>query len=355
MAQLYPSINKLEKKRRQGTPKYNFNARLDLTKIEIFEKKHGIILPESYKQFMANFNGGMILEFEESYYTDMTEWEPDGPKWSSFYFYSLDELLEEYPDLKSESGIFGDDYVGAFPIIPICSTPKQETIMLVSQKGLSMKSPVFISGDISDMSTYVQIDDNFDSFLNKIIEHNGFPEIKAKPGSQLLGNFISDNGLIDQVLEEETYDEIIARTTSMIKLYPKDAWNYNERGTAYKHNGQIKLALADFNKSIEINNKQSFFYYCRGSLILVYGSKRKALIDIDIAVKLDPDSKLFITRRADALQKLGKLDKALADCNKVLNKDSTYRLALYVRQRVYKAMGKDNLAMADSDLIDELK
>ena len=354
MTELLSNIKKLEELRQQGMSKFNFNSRLDLEIIETFEKAYGIVFPKSYKQFMTGFNGGMMLEHDIYFYTDMTDWEPDGPKWSSFYFYTLDELTEKYPDMKSESGMFGDNYKGVFPIIPICNTPKQETIMLVSQKGLSIESPVFISNDISDMSTYVQIDDNFDSFLSKIIDHEGFPEIKVKPGNQLLSIFIYDNGLIDRDPKKETNDEIIERTTSLIKLNPGSAWNYNKRGNVYRHNGQRKLALADFNKSVELNNKQSFFYYCRGSLIMDYGSKRKALIDLDIAVKLDPDSKLFLTGRADALQKLGKLDKALTDCNKVLEKDYTYKLALYVRYRVFKAMGEDELAEADSDLIDDL-
>ena len=348
------NIKKLEEMRRQGREKFNFNARLDIDKIETFEKAYRIAFPESYKQFLSNFNGGMILEEPEYFYTDMTDWEPDGPKWSSFYFYTLDELIDEYSDLKSESGMFGDDYKGVFPIIPICNSPKQETIMLVSQKGLEKESPVFISDDISDMSTYVQIDENFESFLTKIIDNEGFPEIKVQPSSKLLSIFIYNNKLFDNELKEETNDEIIERTTSLIKLSPLSAWNYNERGTAYRNIGEIKLALADFNKSIELNSKESYFYYCRGSLILNFGSKRKALIDMDIAVKLNPDSKLFQTGRADILQKLGKLDKALNDCNKVLEKDYTYVLALYVRHRVYKAMGKDELAQADSDLIDDL-
>ena len=354
MTKKYSNITRLEEIRRQGLDKFNFNARLDIDKIETFEKAHGVVFPESYKQFMASFNGGMMLEEPESYYIDMTDWEPDGPKWSSFYFYTIDELEYEYSDLKSDSGIFGDEFNGNFPLIPICNTPKQETIILVSQKGLVKESPVFISSDISDKNTYVQIDDNFHSFLGKIIENDGFPDIKVETENLPLSIYISENRIFETSSEEETNSETIERLTSLIKLNPKSAWNYNERGTAYRLNGQHKLALADFNKSIELNAKESFFYYCRGSMVLDFGSKRKALIDIDIAVKLDPDSLLFLTGRANALQKLGKLEKALIDCNKVLEKNSTYRLALYTRVRIYKAMGEDKLAQADSDLIDEI-
>ena len=354
MTQILSNIKKLEEKRRQGAPKYKFNGRLDIEIIETFEKAHGIVFPESYKKFMAGFNGGMILEYEESFYIDMTDWEPDGPKWSSYYFHTLDELSNEYSDLKYECKLISNEVKDFFPLIPICNTPKQETIMLVSQKGLAKESPVFISPDISDMSTYVQIFDDFDSFLAEIIEYNGFPDIKAKPGSQLLSMFIYNSGILKETLREETNDEIIDRTTAYLNLYPKRSWSYYERGNAYKQLGKRKLALADFNKSIEQNDKEGLFYYCRGNLILDYGSKRKALIDLDIAVKLDPENHLFLSGRADALQKLGKLDKALCDCNKVLNEDGIYKLALYVRERVYRSMGEDELAQADSELIDDI-
>ena len=350
MTEIYSNIKKLEEKLRQGTPKYNFNRHLDLKEIEIFEKSFGIEFPESYKHFMNLFDGGMILEHDIYFYTDMTEWEPDGPKWSSYYFYTLDELEEAYSDLKLNCKLISNVNKGIFPIIPICTTPRQETIMLVSQKGLQKESPVFISDDISDMRTYVQIDDNFDSLLGNIIEHDGFPDVKEKPGSMTLAMFIHNNKLINK----ETDDEFIERISSLIKLDPNNGWNYYERGNAYKHKGQRKLGLADFNKAVELNDKQPFFHYCRGMLILGFGSKRKALIDLDIAVKLDPGSKLFLTGRADALHKLGKLDKALTDCNKVLSEDGRYELALYVRERVYRAMGEDELARADSDLIDEI-
>ena len=38
-------------------------------------------------QFLENFDGGMILKEGEAYYTDMTDWEPDDPKYSSYYFF----------------------------------------------------------------------------------------------------------------------------------------------------------------------------------------------------------------------------------------------------------------------------
>ncbi len=348
------NINKLKEKRIKGSSKFNFNTRLNTNKINAFETAYGILFPDSYKQFMEEFNGGMFLEYEQSYYIDMTDWEPDGPKWSSFYFYTLEELQEEYIALSFECNLISDDVMDSFPLIPICNTPNQETIMLVSQNGLSNESPVFISNDISDMSTYVQIDENFGSFLGKIIDHEGFPNIKVEPGSQLLSIFIYDSGILNTINKEITDDEKIIRSSAMMILNPKNGWNYYERGSANENKGLIDKALEDYNKAIKLEDDEPLFYYCRGNLILTHGSPRKALIDMDIAVKQEPNNNFYRYGRANTFLKLGKLPEALADCNFIIEIDDIYEPALSVRYQVYKAMGEDDLAQKDADLLNDL-
>lgn len=354
MPNIFSNIDKLENNLRNGMPKYNFNRHLDSEEMETFEKTYRIVLPDSYKNFLERFDGGMILEESESFYIDMLDWEPDGPKWSSFYLYTLEELEYKYIDLKSENWLMDEGFKGIYPIIPICNTPRQELLFLVNQPGLKKESPVFSSIKESGKYICTKIADNFNTFLGFYIESDGFPALIPDDIEPSWEVFMKKNNILNIAYEEETYKETIKRITALIKVNPKYSWNYYRRGTAYKHEGQLKLALADFNKAIKVNEKESLFYYCRGILLLDHGSKRKSLIDLDIAVKMDPESKLFITGRANALQKLGKLEKALTDCNSVLDVDERYWMALYVRERVYKAMGEEELALADSDLIDEI-
>jgi len=96
----FSNIEKLQKLVWQGTAKFKFNTRKELSEIETFEKAYGLQLSASHKQFLDRFNGRMILAFEETYYIDMTDWEPDGPKKSSFYLFALDNLHNAYRDAK---------------------------------------------------------------------------------------------------------------------------------------------------------------------------------------------------------------------------------------------------------------
>ncbi|RLD78530.1 MAG: hypothetical protein DRJ10_10160, partial [Bacteroidetes bacterium] len=322
-----------------------------------FEQAYGMLLPKTYKQFLKKYNGGMITRYSWTSYIDMTEYESEHPTRDSFKMFGYDEVVKNYTDLRLNDWMMPEDFNGNYPIIPICKMPESEGeyLYIFSEKGLTVESPVFafLGDDYDEPCTIIA--DNFNDFLGLLMEHEGFPPVTKESKKKTYNSFIEQNKIVENASAEETDEEIIIRNTAYLQLFPENGWSYNERGIAHRDIGQRQLALDDFNKSIELNNKESFFYYCRGDLVLDYGSLRKALIDYDIAVKLEPDNKLYISGRADALQKLGKLKKALADCNKVLDEDSHYTLALYVRERIYKAMGEEVLAQADLDLIDELK
>ncbi len=352
----FSNIKKLEVKVYNGTPKYNFNARLEPEKIETVEKAYGIVFSESYKKFLARFNGGMILEHAQSFYTDMLEDEPDGPRWSSYWLFSLEELIEKYRDIKLDDWLLGDGFEGTYPIIPICRTPGPEhnLVFMISNKGLKAESPVFARFENSNISSCIQVADDFDSFIGWYVDLEGFPPIGSIVEAKSCSEFIKENKIIEIAGQKSSYQETIEQTTAMIELNPDDDWNYCERGNAYLYNGQTKAALKDFNTAIKMSPEEAFFYHCRGDLILRFGNSRKALIDMDIAVKLKPEDKMFLAGRADAFYKLGKLKKALADCNKVLEKDGRFYLALQTRYEIYKDLGEDEKAKIDSDLLTEI-
>lgn len=352
MSDTFPYLKILEKKVWQGTEKYNFNARLEEGLLETYEKAYGFVLPESYRQFMNRFNGGMLLKHSESFYIDMIEWEPDGMEWSSFYFYTLDEMIEKFRDQRLDNFLVGIDFSGNYPIIPICRMPGFESngfLFLISNKGIEKESPVFWAGE----NVCGKISDNFHEFVGWLLEYEGFPPVKKVLHTTSCIDFMKENR-IREIAVDETFEEELERHAAFLILQPDDEWTYCERGNSYIYNGMPSKALEDFNKAIVIDNENAFFYHCRGDLLLKHASPRKALIDMDIAVKLKPENKMYLTGRADALVKLGKYKKALIDCNKVLEMDSEFELALYSRVDIYKALGEDEKAKADSDLIDEL-
>ena len=354
MDETFSNIEKLKKLVWQGTPKYKFHTRLNLSEIETFEKAYGLILSESFKQFLERFNGGMILELEESYYIDMTEWEPDGPKKSSFYLLSLEDIHEAYRDAKLDDWLLHKSVDGIYPFIPICHTPDGNLLFMINGKGLKEESPVFLSIYNEGKYTCTKIARDFNTFLGYYIAMDGFPALLPDDIESSWKAFMKQNDVLKIANTRETYPEIIERSTASLKILPDEPWTYCERGNAHLYNKQIRLALADFNMAIALDENEGFFYHCRGDLILEYGDPRKALIDIDIAVNMESDNKMFRVRRADAFLKLNKLSKALADCNFVLKIDPEFELGLRARIEVYTALGDTENAKIDTDLLDQI-
>ena len=356
MTKIFSNITKLEEKRRQGLEKFNFNARLDIEKIETFEKAYGIIFPESYKQFMASFNGGMITRWKETSYIDMTEYESDHPSRDSYLIFDYDVVVDNYTNLKLENWMMPDGFYGNYPIIPICKMPESEGkyLFVFSGKGIDAESPVFAFLGDSDTEPSFQVANNFNDFLGLLIEHDGFPPILKKAREKTGQDFIVQKNIIEIASEDETDEQIIIRNSALIELNPYRAWSYCDRGVAQWNKKQNQLALNDLNKAIELDPNEAFFYFHRGMIISDYVSRRKALIDFDIAVKLDFDNKLFLWARATCFYNLEKHEKALDDCNNALEIDSKYVMALKTRIMVYVALDDAVKAEADILLLDKI-
>ncbi len=56
MNDTYSNIEKIKKLVWQGTPKFKFNTTKERSEIETFEKAYGLVLSESYKQFLEPDN-----------------------------------------------------------------------------------------------------------------------------------------------------------------------------------------------------------------------------------------------------------------------------------------------------------
>ena len=69
----------------------------------------------------------------------------------------------------------------------------------------------------------------------------------------------------------------LADYNKAIELDPDDAIVYNNRGLLYKAQKKEDLALADFNKAIELNPKYVTAYTNRGSL---YSDQKKRRFSI---------------------------------------------------------------------------
>jgi hypothetical protein len=89
------------------------------------ETQLNLVLPNSYKQFLANFNGGFI-----SLVGDFVgaPWDRESAAWNSNTFLGLAELVNAYQEMR-DNWQLDLNWPGAWPYIPFCHTEGQEFLV----------------------------------------------------------------------------------------------------------------------------------------------------------------------------------------------------------------------------------
>lgn len=84
------------------------------------------------------------------------------------------------------------------------------------------------------------------------------------------------------------YAEAIALFSLLIKLNPKSASNYNNRGLLHFQNGQQEQALADYNRALKLNPRLAKVYNNRANCYAALGKLEDAIADYETAIDLNP-------------------------------------------------------------------
>jgi tetratricopeptide (TPR) repeat protein len=115
--------------------------------------------------------------------------------------------------------------------------------------------------------------------------------------------------------------KFLTLTNEFVKQRPRDAGAYFVRHQAWSEVGQPELALADLEKSLELEDRPAP-YEARGRLLQDLGRYQEAIEAYDHCERLDPAQwqggfgPLF---RADCHYRLGNEAAALADCDTLPN------------------------------------
>ena len=116
--------------------------------------------------------------------------------------------------------------------------------------------------------------------------------LKAEFRNAASGLKAIDYGIMAEMLwdggKHSDPSKALALLTEAIKLDPKYATAYNNRGLAYSDLGQIPRAIQDFDQAIKLDPKDAEAYYNRGLAYLRLGQYARAIQDFDHAIRLDP-------------------------------------------------------------------
>ena len=154
------------------------------------------------------------------------------------------------------------------------------------------------------------------------------------------------------VLERlKRYTEAELAINKAIEIVPRAAFHIN-RGKLYHEQKKWKLALADYNKAIQINPNFTQAYYNRGLLYQQQKKFKLALANYNKAIQINsnfinPDFAALYNNRGLLYQQQKKWELALADYNKTIQINPNNPMAYYNRGLLYQQQKKWELALAD--------
>ena len=142
----------------------------------------------------------------------------------------------------------------------------------------------------------------------------------------------------------------------VLKYYTKTALPFRNRAQYYRDNGQLQLALQDYNRSIQLKQDPDVIN-SRARLYFDNQMWDEAMTDYTLAINLSPDipkaSEYYINRGAVyAMQ--GKWQEALADMTKGIELEPDFANGYKNRSLVYQRVGQKRKAKADLEMYLEL-
>jgi WD40 repeat protein/tetratricopeptide (TPR) repeat protein len=144
------------------------------------------------------------------------------------------------------------------------------------------------------------------------------------------------------------FDQAIACYNEVIRLDPRNAAAYNNRGVAYDVKDDEERALADLSEAIRLDPKRAPAYCSRAQVHIRRGDHNRALADASEAVRLAPRFAAVYHFRSRIYSHLGKTDEAFADLSEALRLDRRDPNAYASRAEAYAQKGDFERAIADA-------
>ncbi len=143
-------------------------------------------------------------------------------------------------------------------------------------------------------------------------------------------------------------NKAIADYNVAIKLYSKSAFAFNNRGVAYDHKGDYDRAIADFDQALKLQ-PFALAYFNRGNAHLAKAKFDHAIDDYNQAIRMQPDFAAALDNRCWARAVVGILKPALADCNEAMRLAPDNAATRVSRAFIFLKMTMFDAAVSDYD------
>ena len=148
--------------------------------------------------------------------------------------------------------------------------------------------------------------------------------------------------LIEKITTERSLTTI--RRFGSIQAMPRASPAADWRATC---SGDLNTAIADFNEAIRINPKSAEFFGNRGAVYMTKRNYESAIADLSEAIRLDPNDTLAFFNRGNAYTYKNDLDHAVADYTEAVRLDARFAAAFVGRAFARNAGADLDGAIAD--------
>ncbi|HEV2047351.1 MAG TPA: toll/interleukin-1 receptor domain-containing protein [Chthoniobacterales bacterium] len=147
--------------------------------------------------------------------------------------------------------------------------------------------------------------------------------------------------------KRQDYDGALADLDRSLELNPKNSDAFNDRGLVKKYKNDSVGAAADYNKALDLNPKNASALNNLGVLKLDRGETEAAIIYFDRVLGIDPARVMTFVLRGDAKSMQGELKHAIADYDRALQLDPRNLSAIQFRAFAEMRSGQWSSAVAD--------
>jgi tetratricopeptide (TPR) repeat protein len=146
---------------------------------------------------------------------------------------------------------------------------------------------------------------------------------------------------------EGKYEKALEDLEVARRLDNKSFLAYSHTGMAYLRSGNYDKAISFYSTSIDLNGKDFHPWMNRGEAWRFKGDLNKSLEDLTRAIALSPRSSIALSKRGETYRYMGDYQHASADFNLAIEITPNFAYAYTGRGLTYEKMGDETRARAD--------
>lgn len=150
-------------------------------------------------------------------------------------------------------------------------------------------------------------------------------------------------------LDHREYDLAIADFDKAIDMDPTAAMGFADRGMAYIWKRQYELARKDLDAAYALDPRNPVVFRGRGILAVDANDLEEAIEAFTTSLKIEPHNVFSLQHRAAALLLAGEQDKALAGYAEAIQLQPSSLLSYAARAGIFRAQGKIELSVGEAE------